>query len=361
MVRPSGRSFNAGTAPSATAYGARAKPLLSGGDAVSAALSHARHACAIPRQDGDRTGPCERPHPGICAGDGATPATKTRSASKPGGWPRNFAKLVTSKRGTDQQYQRHRDLRGNDQASSAMAIGGAGNRPAAVTQDTDDIGARALHGRIQTEHDARQQRQREGRQQHGNAEGDVVRKGEIVSRQQQQAGQRPGKRPTLQMPAATELRSRLSTRNWRTSRPREAPRATRSPISCRRPVKRTSKRLATLAQATTSSRPTAASSVNNDEREAPMISSRSERAVSGPRGIGVGRIQLAVTPREDLQLAIRLLDRDAGLEAANRLKIAVAAANGVFGHAGRLERIGGKDVGIPECRQPRRDADNRER
>ena len=52
------------------------------------------------------------------------------------------------------------------------------------------------------------------------------------------------------------LNSRLSTNNWRISRPRVAPMASRSAISRRRAEARASSRLATLAQAINSTKPT---------------------------------------------------------------------------------------------------------
>jgi hypothetical protein len=79
--------------------------------------------------------------------------------------------------------------------------------------------------------------------------------------------------------AAAPLISKVSTRNCRTMRARDAPSATRKPISRQRPVTLTRTRPTTFAHATSSSNPTAPSSVWSDERDAPTMSSRSPMAV----------------------------------------------------------------------------------
>ena len=58
----------------------------------------------------------------------------------------------------------------------------------------------------------------------------------------------------------------LSVSTWLMMRPREPPSAARMAISRLRPVARTSSRLATLAQAISSTKPTAPISTNSDWR-----------------------------------------------------------------------------------------------
>ncbi len=65
---------------------------------------------------------------------------------------------------------------------------------------------------------------------------------------------------------------------WKTRR-REAPRAARTAISLRRPRARVKRRLPTLAQAISSTRPTAASSIRSVGRTSPTIRSWSETTV----------------------------------------------------------------------------------
>jgi len=69
----------------------------------------------------------------------------------------------------------------------------------------------------------------------------------------------------------------LSVSNCRTRRIRLAPRAVRSAISLRRDAARASSRLATLAQAMSSTTPTAPSNTNSARPVSPTISSRSRR------------------------------------------------------------------------------------
>lgn len=72
---------------------------------------------------------------------------------------------------------------------------------------------------------------------------------------------------------AKMLTSMLSKTKSRSTLARDAPRAMRNAISRRRPLKRTSKRLATLLQAIRSTKLTAASKVANAGRRSPLTSS----------------------------------------------------------------------------------------
>src|SRR5207245_6286842 len=97
---------------------------------------------------------------------------------------------------------------------------------------------------------------------------------------------------------ATRLTSRLSKRNKRNTFVREAPSAIRSAISRERPLKRTSKRFATLLHAINRTQATAASKVANAGRKFPVTSSGSVFRVmtafpcsvfSGDQYVRVGR------------------------------------------------------------------------
>ena len=74
------------------------------------------------------------------------------------------------------------------------------------------------------------------------------------------------------MPASA-LTNRLSNRNSRNTLARDAPSDMRRAISRRRPLKRASKRLATLLHAISSTRLTAANRVVNAGRRLPVTSS----------------------------------------------------------------------------------------
>ena len=104
-------------------------------------------------------------------------------------------------------------------------------------------------------------------------------------------------------------------------RPREPPIAARMAISRRRPVARTSSRLATLAQAISSTKLTAPPSTSSDCRtlltSTSRIGSDAEAAVRAER---VRKLALVVLGgRRDPRL--RLLERDARLQPAGRLEV----------------------------------------
>ena len=134
------------------------------------------------------------------------------------------------------------------------------------------------------------------------------------------------------------LSSRLSTRNCRTMRPREAPRAARKPISCRRPVNRTSRRFATLAHATTSSSPDGGE--QRQQRRARGADNVVAQRDGGqrPRGVGIARMRGGKPRRQHVELAASLLLAHARLQTADRLQVTEAAANGVFGNPRVLKR-----------------------
>src|SRR5713226_1978155 len=84
----------------------------------------------------------------------------------------------------------------------------------------------------------------------------------------------PHARVSPSVPPTSES-SMLSVRSWRTMRRRPAPSAVRMAISRRRATARASRRLATLAQAISRTRPTTASSTTRVWRTGPAESSRS--------------------------------------------------------------------------------------
>ena len=85
------------------------------------------------------------------------------------------------------------------------------------------------------------------------------------------AAHRASTRPA---PAPTRVSSRLSVTSCRTSRPRPAPNARRTPISCPRAVDRASSRLARLKQAASRARVTSPSSGNTNGAIAPNTGDR---------------------------------------------------------------------------------------
>ena len=97
-----------------------------------------------------------------------------------------------------------------------------------------------------------------------------------------------------------------------------APIAARTAISCSRAVVRASSRLAILAQAISSTSPTAPSRISKGVRESPtrVVEGRPHRC-SATIGVGV-RVLLGQSPGDYVQVGTRLLDADAGLETAKR-------------------------------------------
>ena len=79
------------------------------------------------------------------------------------------------------------------------------------------------------------------------------------------------------------LNTRLSSSSWRTTRQRVAPMAMRTAISCARAVERESIRLATLAQAISSTSTTAPITVRNMERPAPPMNRSVKVSTRTPR------------------------------------------------------------------------------
>ena len=120
----------------------------------------------------------------------------------------------------------------------------------------------------------------------------------------------------ISSPSAPPARasSRLSTSSIWNSRWRDAPSATRTPISRCRATARLRNRLATFAQATSSTRPTAPSRISNGRRTCPEISSSiGVAAICSviPAFRSCGRIVLRDARRQRRGVARGLFDRDA--------------------------------------------------
>ena len=148
---------------------------------------------------------------------------------------------------------------------------------------------------------------------------DARQPGRVDRQQRRECRAQPTSRPSA--PPASDSRT-LSVSSWRTMRPRAAPSAARIAISRWRPVARTSSRLATFAQAISSTKPTAPSSTSSDvgassRRDvADRLRRRSCPSVRAPSGT-CARKSCADAPSR----ALRLLQRDAGLQPAQRLEV----------------------------------------
>ena len=134
--------------------------------------------------------------------------------------------------------------------------------------------------------------------------------------------------------------STLSVSSCTMMRPRPAPMAERMAISRRRPVARTSSRLATLAQAISRTRPTAPD--QHVERGADVGDQLLAQAadVEGLLLVQHLRVFLLVLLGRDLQAGGGLCDRHAGLQLAGDLEV-VALIAGVG-----IELEGDPDVGV---------------
>ena len=107
-------------------------------------------------------------------------------------------------------------------------------------------------------------------------------------------------------------------RSCRTTRTPLAPIAARTAISCSRAVVRASSRLAILAQAISSTRPTAPSRISKGVRESPTSVSSAGITEARRKLVLRVRILLGQGRGDHIQVGARLLDADAGLEAAKR-------------------------------------------
>ena len=129
----------------------------------------------------------------------------------------------------------------------------------------------------------------------------------------------------------SEASSTLSVSNWRTSRARSAPIDSRTAISCRRAVARASSRLATLAQAMSSTSPTMAISTLpastsccwNCGGNVPSVIGRT--ASERPRN-SVGNASSSPWPMA-ADVGLGLLDADARLQPRDRLVDQARAAS----------------------------------
>ena len=118
------------------------------------------------------------------------------------------------------------------------------------------------------------------------------------------------------MPANT-LTSTLSSTKSRNTLAREAPIAIRNAISRRRPLKRTSRRFATLLHAISRTNPTAASNVPNAGRRSPFTSSGSGlKNVVRSASILSGKLRL-VALLQRTKCGARLIVADAWLQPAD--------------------------------------------
>ena len=127
-------------------------------------------------------------------------------------------------------------------------------------------------------------------------------------------------------PSAPPASERIthSVSSWRTSRPRPAPSAARTAISDSRAAARASSRLATLAQAMSSTKPTAPSRTSTERRMSPTIASCSGYVVMPTPSLASGYWRARLRA-ERLDFRRRLLRRHAGLQPRDDVEIPGAA------------------------------------
>ena len=175
--------------------------------------------------------------------------------------------------GAHHQRHRQRDL-GDDERLARPAAAHAERRSlAALPQAVGQIDARDVPRRRQAEDEARRQRDRER---------EARAPSDRRSPRRAAAGPAAPARAAPSRPSAPRSRRRcrrrsasttLSVSSWRTSRIRPAPTAARTTISRPRAEARASSRLATLAQAISSTKATAPSSTNSVCRVSPTTAS----------------------------------------------------------------------------------------
>ena len=138
------------------------------------------------------------------------------------------------------------------------------------------------------------QRDRQGEGEHApvHADGGAVfadarQAGGTDGQQRAHADEIPGPAPARRPSSASIT---LSVSSWRMMRARFAPSAERMANSRLRPVARTSSRLATLAQAISSTRPTAPSRTSSELRASPTMESRSGSNAEAALRIGLRKL-----------------------------------------------------------------------
>ena len=167
------------------------------------------------------------------------------------------------------------------------------------------------------------------------------------------------------LPAKT-LTSKLSKTNSRTMLPRDAPIAIRSAISRRRPLKRTSKRFATLLHAISNTKQTAANSVAKPARIFSVTSCGSVLTDVVGRAVDLVRVMRTVTLFERRKRGAHLFERDARLHSADHAQKAGAAHHAFVRESRKLKRFGRPNLcnrirAEPWRRHVRQHADDRVR
>ena len=201
---------------------------------------------------------------------------------------------------------------------------------AAFLQHLVDVGLRDVQRRRQAEHD-RRCRDRSAPK-NANTDGvhrelDPVRLADVGRDARRTAGRRRSPRPSPSRPLTVDS-SRLSTSSWRTMRQRLAPSDTRTASRASGAAERASSRLATLAHAISSTNATA------------PISDRKISLICGPVDAFVERhhagrdvlVRVGIVVRQlrgdGVELRLRLRQRDAGRQPAERLEVARRRASG---------------------------------
>ena len=157
-----------------------------------------------------------------------------------------------------EQHQRQRQLDDDERAGPASGAHAAAAAAAAVLQDLVQVRLRRVQRRCEPEHDAGAETDRgeEREDARVHRELDPVRFPDVGRREVEQLDRRPPPAPARSSPPISES-STLSTSSCRTMRQRVAPSDTRTDISRARAAERASIRFATLAQAISSTKPTA--------------------------------------------------------------------------------------------------------
>ncbi len=169
-------------------------------------------------------------------------------------------------------HERDRDLCDDESAPCPLPVPLSGT-PCAVLESLPKRMARRLKGRHQAEQDAGSECDRGGERQNVPIDLGPSDRGQIGRQHGRERVEAPGADEEPEYAAAHRKQQTLGEQLSNHSRPRRAPRASRTAISRRRLDPRASSRFATLAQAMRSTKPTAASSTSSDVRMSPTICS----------------------------------------------------------------------------------------
>ena len=204
-----------------------------------------------------------------------------------------------------------------------MTLAAVARAAAALLERGGEVRPGELRSGKQAEEQAGDERHAEREQHDRRVDPDLVDARQPLGRDGHRAGGSPRRRARGRRRRRRAPRVTISDSSSRAMRPRLAPSAVRTASSCCRPSARTRNRFATFAHAISSTMPTVPSSTHSTRPTSPITSADERAHVRADTGF---LEHLAREPRRHREpidhhrdhprdVGVRLLDRDAGLEA----------------------------------------------